>query len=147
MPKRNYVIEANHNLEDLFDLVADVSSYPEFIPWVKAIRIIKSQEDILFAELLLQYKIFRKSYVSKISFTFKTEILIELVDGPFDYLHSKWQFKDSGVYFDIDFKLKSSLLEQLIESKFDHYADQLIKAFVNRANQKLKYELISAENA
>lgn len=138
MPKLIHNISAPYNEKHLFDLVADIESYPEFIPWCVAARINDRKENIILAELAIKYNLFRGSYISKVTLIPHREILVELVDGPFKNLQNHWKFTPTlngvDVEFMLDFTLKSKILNNLISSEFDHYANKLIKAFLKRAS-------------
>ena len=86
MPKKTYNITTEYDSRFLFDIVADIEAYTEFLPWVAAARILEKNEDIIIAELLVKYKIFRSSYISRVKLIPKQEIIVELVDGPFKHL-------------------------------------------------------------
>lgn len=133
MPKKIYSIETNYPADYLFDLVADIESYPEFLPWVAAARILEKKDNIIIAELLVKYKLFRGSYTSKVTLIPKSEINVELVEGPFKHLYNSWKFEGNKIEFLLDFELKSSLFNSLISSEFDHYADKMFEAFNKRA--------------
>lgn len=137
MPKLIHNISAPYDAKFLFDLVADIESYPEFLPWCIAARINDRKENILFAELVIKYKFFRSSYISKVTLIPNTEIVVELVNGPFKNLHNHWKFTPTSngvdVEFMLDFTLKSNLLNNIITSEFDYYSNKLIDAFLKRA--------------
>ena len=142
MPKIVYNISAPYHNEDLFDLVADIESYPEFIPWCSASRIIKHQKDLIIAELAIRYNFFSSSYTSRVTLIPKKEIIVELVDGPFKYLQNHWKFIDnkngSDIKFMLDFELKSSLLEKLVSNELDKYSTKLLDSFMKRAAEILQ---------
>jgi coenzyme Q-binding protein COQ10 len=133
VPKKIYNITTKYNSEHLFDIVADVESYPEFLPWVVASRILEREGDVIIAELKVKYKLFRSSYVSRVKLIPKQEIIVELVDGPFTHLNNYWKFKGNNVEFRLDFEFKSSLFNDLISSEFEHYASKMMDAFNKRA--------------
>ena len=141
MPKLTRHISTIYSPEDLFDLVANIEAYPEFLPYCTAARIIKQQDNLIIAELMIKYKVFRSAYTSRVTLYPKDKITVELVDGPFKHLKNHWQFikeaNGSTIEFMLDFELKSSLLENLINSEFDYYADKLMAAFINRAGNNL----------
>ncbi len=137
MPKQIYNISTPYTAEQLFKLVADIESYPEFLPWVLAARILSKNDDIIVAELVIKYKIFRSCYTSKVKLSPNHEIIVELVEGPFKYLKNHWRFIEEAsgarIEFMLDFALKSSLLEDLVTHEFNHYAKKLMDAFIKRA--------------
>ncbi len=137
MPKINYNISAPYNVEFLFNLVADIESYPSFLPWCVAARVMERQKNLITAELAIRYKFFSSSYISKVTLIPTQEIIVELVDGPFKYLKNHWKFiqkqNKTEIEFMLDFELKSSLLESLISDELDKYAAKLLDAFIKRA--------------
>ena len=133
MPKKIYSIPTKYDSDVLFDIVADIELYPEFLPWVAGARILERNEDIIIAELVVKYKIFRSSYVSRVKLIPKQEIIVELIDGPFKHLNNYWKFQDKKVEFKLDFEFKSSMLESLINAEFEHYASKMMEAFDKRA--------------
>lgn len=133
MPKKTYSIPTKYDSDVLFDIVADIELYPEFLPWVAGARILERNEDIIIAELVVKYKIFRSSYVSRVKLIPKQEIIVELIDGPFKHLNNYWKFQDKKVEFKLDFEFKSSMLESLINAEFEHYANKMMEAFDKRA--------------
>lgn len=140
MPKRTYNITTEYNSEYLFDIVADVESYPEFLPWVVASRILEREGDVIIAELMVKYKLFRSSYISRVKLVPKQEIIVELVDGPFKYLNNYWKFTGNNVEFRLDFEFKSSLFNDLISSEFERYARKMMDAFNMRAIDPWVYQ-------
>ncbi len=145
MPKLIRQISTTYNHEHLFNIVANIEAYPEFLPWCTAARIIKKQDNLIIAELMIKYKVFRSAYTSRVILAPKDTITVELVDGPFKHLKNHWHFvkesTGSTIEFMLDFELKSSFLENLISSEFDYYADKLMAAFINRAGDNLVNKL------
>lgn len=143
MPKLIHNISAPYNAKHLFDLVADIESYPEFLPWCEASRINGRQEDVVIAELVIKYKIFRGSYISKVTLVQDQEIIVELVDGPFKTLQNYWKFTPHAggvnIEFILDFELKSRMLEAIINKEFEHYSNKLMEAFLKRAASLCKF--------
>ena len=131
--KKTYSLETNYSADYLFDLVADIESYPEFLPWVSAARILEQKDNVIIAELMVKYKLFRSSYISRVVLTPKSEISVELVEGPFKYLYNSWKFSEKRVEFMLDFELKSSLFNNLINSEFENYSERMFNAFNKRA--------------
>ncbi len=135
MPKLSYNISTQYNDEFLYNIVADIESYPIFIPWVVGARILNKDGNQALAELLIKYKFFRSSYVSKVNFCSSfSEIKVELDNGPFKYLKNHWKFNKGNVEFLLDFELNSNIFNQLISEKFDSYAKKMMDAFLHRAN-------------
>jgi len=129
--------------QELFNLVWDVKSYPKFLPWCSASRIISENSEEVIAELVIQLKGFSEKYNSHVTNTI-TDDGIYLIDtvaisGPFEYLKSTWQFvphmTGTELKFFIDFKMKSAILDKLIGTYFAKAAGKIIVAFEKRAKE------------
>ncbi len=138
MPKLIHNISAPYSAEHLFNLVADIESYPEFLPWCEASRVNKREENLIIAELAIKYKIFRGSYISKVTLIPNEKITVELVDGPLKALQNHWKFtpntNTTDIEFMLDFQLKSRILENIVSSEFEYYTNKLMEAFLKRAS-------------
>ena len=128
----------------MFDLVADIESYPEFLPWCKALRITKGDfdgnEGALTAEMVVAYKVFREKFKSEVQLSRKSGIIdVRYVNGPFKSLENVWRFTDSTdgnsvVDFDIAFEFSNLFLQTTAHSVFDKAFTRMSDAFVNRAD-------------
>ena len=126
--------------EQLFDLVAGVERYPEFLPWCKACRITRRQNDVFFADLVVAFKMFRERFTSKVRLIPKTGVDVEYIDGPFRYLNNHWRFEadENGgciVDFYVDFEFRSRVLQKLIGLLFEEAVRRMVGAFEARAAQ------------
>jgi coenzyme Q-binding protein COQ10 len=124
----------------LFDLVADVEHYPEFLPWCAAARILKQEENLIIAELVIHFKNFQERYTSRVTLNRPHEIIAEMIDGPFEYLYNKWQFveNDDGgtiVNFNISFKFRVKLWQVIIGLMFEKSVKKMVAAFEKRAEK------------
>lgn len=124
--------------EQLWDLVAGVERYPEFLPWCSASRITRRDGNVFFADLVISFKVFRERFESKVTLQPKTGIDVEYIDGPFKYLNNHWRFEpapDGGciVDFYVDFEFRSKMLQRLIGILFDEAVRRMVGAFVARA--------------
>ena len=129
-----------HTPNNLFNLVADVKKYPEFLPWCLGARIKKPDLTSFEADLIIGFKIYKEIYSSKITLDKKKKkIIVDYKDGPFEYLQNYWLFKENPVgceiEFMVDFKFKSIFLQTLMETLFNDAVKKMVKAFENRANQ------------
>ena len=128
--------------ERMFDMVADVARYPEFLPWCAGARI-RSRERVegverLTADLIVAYKVFRERFTSRVTLErTQNRIEVEYLDGPFTHLINRWVFHPhpdgTDVEFYVDFAFRSRALQKMIESRF---ADAVVKmggAFEARA--------------
>ena len=124
--------------EKLFDLVADVKSYPEFLPWCVAARIKKDDGKVIVAELAIGYKVFRERFTSRVTLTEPgRRIDVEYLDGPFRYLNNHWIFDPhrDGTLLDfyIDFEFHSKLLQKILQPIFNEIVARMVHAFEKRA--------------
>jgi coenzyme Q-binding protein COQ10 len=135
--------------DQMFDLVAGVDRYPEFLPWCKAARITKREGDVFYADLVIAFKVFRERFSSKVTLHPKTLIDVEYINGPFRYLNNHWKFEPAPdgciVDFYVDFEFRSRLLQNLIGLLFNEAVHRMVAAFETRAKQL--YEPVAADSA
>ena len=129
-----------HTPNNLFNLVADVKKYPEFLPWCLGARIKKENLTSFEADLIIGFKIYKEIYSSKITLDKKKKkIIVDYKDGPFEYLQNYWIFKENPdgceIEFMVDFKFKSIFLQTLMETLFNEAVKKMVMAFENRANE------------
>jgi len=136
-----------YTAKQMYDLVADVETYPDFLPWCAATRIRKVTKDshrtIIEADLIIAFKVFRERFGSRV--TLKAEkfsIDVEYLDGPFKYLNNHWIFRDVDggceAEFFVDFEFKSRVLQALIGVVFNEAMQRIVKAFEMRADDLYK---------
>ena len=136
-----------YTAKQMYDLVADVETYPDFLPWCAATRIRKvtknSNKTIIEADLIIAFKVFRERFGSRV--TLKDEkfsIDVEYLDGPFKYLNNHWIFRDVDggceADFFVDFEFKSRVLQALIGVVFNEAMQRIVKAFEMRADDLYK---------
>lgn len=128
-----------HSAAQMFDLVADVKSYPEFLPWVSAIRIRKNDELEMLADMVVGFKSLRETFSSRVVKTPKSSIVVDYLDGPMKHLHNAWQFADlpeggSSVDFTVDFSFRNRVFEALAGQFFDSALRKMTSAFIERAD-------------
>ncbi|MEQ8334009.1 type II toxin-antitoxin system RatA family toxin [Nisaea sp.] len=126
--------------EQLFDLIADVQRYPEFLPWCVGARIRKRDGDTIFADLVIGYKLFRERFTSKVTLSRdRNRIDVEYTDGPFKYLNNHWVFephpKGCLIDFYVDFEFRSKMLQKIIEVFFNEAVRRMVGAFEARAHE------------
>ncbi|WP_392506034.1 type II toxin-antitoxin system RatA family toxin [Rickettsia sp. 2024-CO-Wats] len=132
--------------QELFDLVWDVKSYPKFLPWCSASRIISENNQEVIAELVIQLKGFSEKYNSQVTSEITDDgiylINTVAISGPFEYLKSTWQFvpctTGTKLKFFIDFKMKSVILDKFIGTYFTKATEKMIIAFERRAKEVIK---------
>lgn len=124
--------------EQLFDLVAGVEHYPEFLPWCRAARITKREGDVFFADLVIGYKMVREKFGSKVTALRPDHIHVEYLDGPMKYLSNHWRFipeEEGGCMIDfyVDFEFKNAFFQNLIGVFFNKAVKKMVQAFEERA--------------
>lgn len=125
--------------EQLFDLVADVKRYPDFLPWCIASRITKREgPDVFYADLVIGYKMIREKFGSKVTLVNNHHIHVEYLSGPMKYLSNHWKFirEEDGsctIDFFVDFEFKNKLLQNLIGVFFNEVVQRMVGAFEDRA--------------
>ena len=125
--------------EQLFDLVADVLRYPEFLPWCVGARIRQSDGTLIVADLMIGYKLVRERFTSKVSLDRDSlRIDVEYADGPFKYLDNHWIFhaypEGCLVDFHVDFEFRSVMLQKIISTLFNEAIKRMVGAFETRAH-------------
>ena len=129
-----------HEPINLFNLVSDVKKYPEFLPWCLGARVKNFSQNMLDADLIIGFKIYKEVYSSQILLDYTNyKITVDYKDGPFQHLNNYWIFKDNPegceVEFMVDFKFKSNFLQSIMETLFTEAVLRMVKAFENRADQ------------
>jgi coenzyme Q-binding protein COQ10 len=122
----------------LFDLVADIERYPEFLPWCMAARIRKREGNVVFADLVIGFKVFRERFTSKVVLAPDgRRVDVSYMQGPFKYLNNHWIFKDHPegcvIDFYVDFEFHSRILQKAIEVLFHEAVRRMVAAFEARA--------------
>ena len=127
--------------EQLFDLVADVERYPEFLPWCVGARIKSRKENELLADLVIGFKMIRERFTSLVKLDRPgLRIDVKYTEGPFRYLDNHWKFvreSDGRTRLDffVDFEFKSLILQKIIGALFNEAVRRMVAAFEARAKQ------------
>ena len=123
--------------EQMFDLVADVRRYPEFLPWCVGARIISRTEKEVVADLTIGFKMFRESFRSQVTLDRPERIQVRYLNGPFRYLNNQWRFLPHPdgveVRFFVDFEFRSRMLQMVIGTVFEQAVRLMVGAFERRA--------------
>ena len=146
MPKFSDRRRVRHAASEMFDLVADVERYPEFVPMCRELKIrrrIQEPEgvEILVADMTVAYKLVREKFTSRVTLDRPNlQILVEYLEGPFSHLENRWTFHPTGertcdVEFFISYQFRSRTLGLLMGSMFDVAFRRLAVAFEHRADQ------------
>lgn len=127
----------------MYDLVADVLRYPEFIPWIAAARIrsVTPHRDgtqLMDADIVVSFKVFREKFGSRVVLDEHARKLdIDYLEGPFKHMHSRWAFTDveggCAVDFCVDFEFRNIVLQKLIGVVFNEAMERIVAAFERRA--------------
>ena len=132
-----------YSADEMFDLVADVARYPEFLPWTAAARIRSRRPfpggEVMEADLVVSFKVFRERFGSRVTLWHADRhIQTEYIDGPFRHMKSHWRFRplDEGgceVDFEVDFEFRNAILQRLIGVVFNEAMQRIVRAFETRA--------------
>jgi coenzyme Q-binding protein COQ10 len=145
MPEFSTKRRVRHAAADMFDLVADIKKYPEFVPLCSALTVkSRSEKDddtvVLVADMTVSYKIIRETFTSRISLDRpELKIFVEYLSGPFKRMHNRWTFHPAGdnacdVEFFIAYEFRSRALAMLMGAVFDTAFRRFAVAFEERAD-------------
>lgn len=145
MPRFTSTRRVSHAAADMFNLVADVERYPEFVPLCRELRVrrrIQKSEgvEIVIADMTVAYKLVRESFTSRVTLDRPNlQILVEYLEGPFSHLENRWTFRPTGehaceVRFFISYEFRSRMLGLLMGSMFDLAFRRFAVAFEQRAD-------------
>lgn len=144
MPTHSEKRNLPYSAKAMYDLVADVSRYPEFLPWCSAARIRSREGDsareVMLADLVISFKVFRERFGSRVVlFEDDMKIDTQYLDGPFKFLTSTWSFRDveggCEVDFFVDFEFKNRILQGVIGVVFNEAMQRIVRAFETRAEE------------
>jgi len=140
MPTHKEIKVLPYTPEQLFDLVAGVDLYPNFLPWCIASRITKREGDVFYADMVIGYKMVREKFGSRVTALSPDHIHVEYLDGPMKHLSNHWRFIDNGdgtttIDFYVDFDFKNQLFQKLIEVFFNEAIKKMVQSFERRAEE------------
>ena len=140
-----------YTAEQMFDLVADVARYPEFLPWVVATRVRSGNESEMVADMVVGFKSLREKFTSRVAKERPTMIDVHYVDGPLRDLDNTWVFKPHPgggceIDFCVDFTFKNRVFEALAGQYFDRAFHKMVAAFEERAAHVYGSSSSSAHN-
>ncbi|SIN92128.1 type II toxin-antitoxin system RatA family toxin [Vannielia litorea] len=152
-----------YSAREMYDLVADVAAYPQFLPWTAAARVRSRKPvpasdlehgqqrfgdcELMEADLVISFKVFRETFLSRVwLWEHARRIETRYIDGPFKHLLSVWTFEDlpkggCEVHFRVDFEFKNRLLQGAAGMFFNEAMQRIVRAFETRA-----HELYGAKN-
>lgn len=129
-----------YSCEQMYDLVAGVDKYPEFLPWCLASRITKREGNVFYADLIIGYKMIREKFGSRVTTSRPDHVHVEYLSGPMKHLSNHWRFlpQPDGtciIDFYVDFEFKNPVLQKLIAVFFEEAVKRMVGAFEARARQ------------
>ena len=138
MPRHTETKHLPYSPEQLFELVADVARYDEFLPWVVAVRVRSSSETETVADLVVGFNAFKERFTSRVTKHRPDRITVDYIEGPLKFLKNEWRFtpaSDGGteLFFSVDFAFKSRIFETLAGAMFDRALRRMTSAFEQRA--------------
>ena len=139
MHKYSNSIVLPFSAQQLYAIVIDVESYPDFLPWCLSSRIVeKIDENNFDAELKVGYKAIDEKYISRIEAEFERRINSKAISGPFKFLNNSWSFKNIDrknckVDFMVEYKFKSFFLDKIMGGLFKKATMKMLEAFEQRA--------------
>ena len=123
--------------DQMFQLVADVGKYPQFLPWCVGARVRSHTETELVADLTIGFGPFRESFTSRVALDRPHKVIVRYENGPFRYLNNQWTFDPDPigcrVSFFVDFEFRSRLLQSAIGVVFNEAVRRMVNAFLTRA--------------
>ena len=127
-----------YTAEQMFDLVADVGRYAEFLPWVTAVRVRSAGEHEMIADLIVGFRSLRERFTSRVGKDRAKRITVDYVDGPLKFLRNEWQFEPAPggctIDFNVEFAFKNRVFEAIAGQMFDAALRKMINAFETRAD-------------
>lgn len=144
MPHHSETRILPYSAQQMYDLVADVESYPKFLPWNSAARIRSRTPrpdgaEVIEADLVVSFKVFRERFGSRVTlYPAEKRIDTEYLDGPFTHMNSGWQFVDRAeggcdVQFFVDFEFRNAILRGVMGVVFGEAMHRIVRAFEDRA--------------
>ena len=145
MPQFSSKRRVRHAASDMFDLVADVEEYPQFVPLCRSLKVksrtTKGESTVIVAVMTVAYKLIQQTFTSRVTLDRPNlKILVEYLDGPFSRLQNRWIFTPAGrhaceIEFFIDYEFKSRTLAILMGAMFDTAFRKFAVAFEQRADE------------
>ena len=142
MPTHSETKRLPYTAQQMFDLVADVAKYPQFLPWCAAARVRsvvpQGAREVMTADLVISFKVFRERFTSRVELHPEArKIDTEYLDGPFSHMVSNWSFVDAeggcDVTFHVDFEFRNRVLQGIIGVVFNEAMQRIVRAFERRA--------------
>lgn len=122
----------------MFDLVADIARYDEFLPWVQAMRIRGHEGNVVTADMVVGFKMVRERFTSQVTLERPDRVHVDYISGPLKYLKNDWVFRAApnggcDVDFSVDFEFNNRIFERLAGMFFHEAFKRMVSAFEARA--------------
>jgi coenzyme Q-binding protein COQ10 len=157
MPEFSTERRVHHSAEEMFDLVADVETYPQFVPLCRRLNVRgrtgDGDREILIADMTIAYKVIHETFTTRVTLDRKAlTIRAEYLDGPFHHLDNRWRFEPVGegetlIHFAIEYAFRSRALAVLMGAVFDRAFRKFAEAFEARADEVYGAPVISSAEA
>ena len=136
--------DINIDIETIFNLINDINSYPNYLPWCTKTEVTEKSDYSIIGKIFISKSFINWNFSTKNIIKKNESISLELVDGPFERLNGKWSFSmidefNTRVSLEINYKFKSSLIELSIEPIFTSIMNSILKSFIQEAF-KSKYD-------
>lgn len=137
MPRHHERRSLPYGAEAMYDLVADVARYHEFLPWVSAVRVRSDNETEMVADMIVGFKSLRERFTSRVIKARPRTIHVDYLDGPLKFLRNDWTFEPAPdgctIDFSVEFAFKNRVFEAIAGQVFDQALRKMINAFEKRA--------------
>ncbi|GGI83811.1 ubiquinone-binding protein [Polymorphobacter multimanifer] len=137
MPRHSETRFLPFSATQMFELVADIERYPQFLPWVQALRVKSQEDDLVTADMVVGFKMVRERFTSRVTLARPVRISVEYISGPLKYLKNDWTFRDVAggceIDFLVDFEFQNRMFERLAGMFFGEALRRMVGAFETRA--------------
>ena len=136
----------------MFDLVADVARYQEFLPWVAAVRIRSSEPGLLVADMSVGFKALKETFTSRVHLERPEKLHVDYISGPLKRLHNDWRFRPAegggtALEFNVDFEFRSKIFERVAGAFFHEAFKRMVASFEARDAKLYGSRSLSATSA
>ena len=126
--------------QQMFDLVGDIESYPQFLPWCSGTRILRREGNIVEGEISISKGGFQKNFSTRNTLDYGKKMTVELLDGPFSHLSGEWNFlalreDASKITLDLDFEMSGLLANLAFGAVFNQICNTMVSSFTQRAKE------------
>jgi coenzyme Q-binding protein COQ10 len=125
--------------EQMFDLVADIGRYDEFLPWVQGMRIRSHEGNVVTADMIVGFRMVRERFTSRVTLDRPGKVHVDYISGPLKHLKNDWEFRPAPggctIDFSVDFEFRNKMFERLAGMFFGEAFKRMVSAFETRAAQ------------